>query len=455
MVSAAWPEATQPGVAMSAGKVLALIVVVASFAIIAVGVSWCCWCVRSCIGTADKSIQAVKSMATVADTMDSSAQVVKSSLISATFPTTATTATMTNHPRVVASEPRMLKQVAEVEARVSDVPTSKSADNNARSFAPKATRSDDNRLQKTSLDAGKSLQRRCSKVYLLHPEANVVPLQSVGRSFQPSVRESEAHGLKRANVESKNERASAVSTLELRNTMTDETPSRRSSGSIKSAYGRLLDSPEPLNKLHYQISERGSSAGITTAYCISKQQTSEPRSFAAQHSRHKRSSRVPAGREGTAVHYEEVVATDCKYEGSSRLCKDAPEKKTPDRSSNLVTEKQENERTASFKTPIYSDERKVISRARGATTEPVKRAGQKVADKASVKSSDLPWAGKRSLLRKAQRATALSPRRRNGAPEVSIVINVPKKEVSLLEVTKEQMLANANHCCATLKKESF
>ncbi|KAL3260561.1 hypothetical protein MRX96_046280 [Rhipicephalus microplus] len=195
---------------------------------------------------------------------------------------------------------------------------------------------------------------------------------------------------------------------------------------MKSAYGRLLDSPEPLNKLHYQISERGSSAGITTAYCISKQQTSEPRSFAAQHSRDKRSSRVPAGREGTAVHYEEVSQ-----------------------------EKQENERRASFKTPINSDERKVISRARGAATEPVKRAGEKVADKASVKSSDLPWAGKRSLLRKAQRATALSPRRRNGAPEVSIVINVPKKEVSLLEVTKEQMLANANHCCATLKKESF
>ncbi|KAL3260560.1 hypothetical protein MRX96_046279 [Rhipicephalus microplus] len=231
---------------MSAGKVLALIVVVASFAIIAVGVSWCCWCVRSCIGTADKSIQAVKSMATVADTMDSSARVVKSSLISATFPTTATTATMTNHPRVVASEPRMLKQAAEVEvlakpslppsasvmfhsvarsdrtstnpahaARVSDVPTSKSADNNARSFAPKATRADNNHLRKTSLDAGESLQRRCSKVYLLHREANVVPLQSVGRSFQPSVRESEARGLKRANVESKNERASAVNTLEL------------------------------------------------------------------------------------------------------------------------------------------------------------------------------------------------------------------------------------------------
>ncbi|KAL1469659.1 hypothetical protein MTO96_040949 [Rhipicephalus appendiculatus] len=142
-------------------------------------------------------------------------------------------------------------------------------------------------------------------------------------------------------------------------------------------------------------------------------------------------------------------------EGSSNLYEDASERTAPDRISNLVTGKQEDEKRASFKTPINPDEREGISRARGTATGPTIRAEEKVADKAGVRSSDLPWAGKRSLLRKAQRATALSPRRGNGAPEVSIVINVPKKEVSLLEVTKEQMLANANHCCATLKKESL
>ncbi|XP_064490334.1 uncharacterized protein LOC135401718 [Ornithodoros turicata] len=55
---------------MSAGKVLALIVVVVSFAVVAVAVSWCCWCIRSRFS--DKNIQPVKSAATVADTLDSS-----------------------------------------------------------------------------------------------------------------------------------------------------------------------------------------------------------------------------------------------------------------------------------------------------------------------------------------------------------------------------------------------
>lgn len=58
---------------MSAGKVLALIVVVVSFAIVAVAVSWCCWCIRARF-FGDKHIQPVKSAATVADTLESSRQ---------------------------------------------------------------------------------------------------------------------------------------------------------------------------------------------------------------------------------------------------------------------------------------------------------------------------------------------------------------------------------------------
>ncbi|XP_077494592.1 uncharacterized protein LOC144105329 [Amblyomma americanum] len=96
---------------MSAGKVLALIVVVASFAIVAVAVSWCCWCVRSRFGS-DKSIQAVKSVATVADTIDSS-RAAKSSL--STFPTTTTT-TMPPGPRATDIGPRVLTPAAEVDA---------------------------------------------------------------------------------------------------------------------------------------------------------------------------------------------------------------------------------------------------------------------------------------------------------------------------------------------------
>lgn len=70
--------------------------------------------------------------------------------------------------------------------------------------------------------------------------------------------------------------------------------------------------------------------------------------------------------------------------------------------------------------------------------------------------SEFSWAGKKSLLKKAQRLSgSSSPKKAGGTPEVSIVINVPKKEMSLLEVTKEQMLANANHCPPTAKKESI
>ncbi|KAL1469658.1 hypothetical protein MTO96_040948 [Rhipicephalus appendiculatus] len=269
---------------MSAGKVLALVVVVPSFAIVAVVISWCCWCVRSCIGTADKSIQAVKSMATVADTMESSARAVKSSLISATFPTTATTATMTTHPRVVASEPRMLKQAAQVEvpakptlppfasvlyhsatgsactppnpteaAKTPDLPTTKSADSDTRSSPPKSACSDDHHPQKTSLEVGERLQRRISKVDLFHREANAVTPQPIGRSFQPSAPGSEAHGLKQAKVEVKSERASAVKTLELRNTVDDAsgsfelasatTPSLRSSRIDEVRIGKVAGKP--------------------------------------------------------------------------------------------------------------------------------------------------------------------------------------------------------------------
>ncbi|KAH6924817.1 hypothetical protein HPB50_025544 [Hyalomma asiaticum] len=258
---------------MSAGKVLALIVVVATFAIFAIGVSWCCWCVRSRFGTADKSIQAVKSMATVADTMDSSARVAKSSLLSTTFPTTATTATMT-HPRVTASEPRMPNQDAEVEAPslpqfasvvfhtaagsacTSPSPTDatgspkgltpKQVDEEFKLLPQQAKKPDDHALRKTLMGVSENLQRRTSKVDLFYRASNAVTLQSARRCCQQTAPGSRADGLERSKVHGSTEHVSAVKALELRDSANDEassefesasdiTPSHRSSESMKTA----------------------------------------------------------------------------------------------------------------------------------------------------------------------------------------------------------------------------
>lgn len=99
--------------AMSAGKVLALLVVVVFVAMAAVVVSWCCWCIRSRYG--DKNIQAVKSAATVADTLESSSRG-KSSV--STFPAVnaaaaATTAAAPEASRLAEHEPKLLNPAVE------------------------------------------------------------------------------------------------------------------------------------------------------------------------------------------------------------------------------------------------------------------------------------------------------------------------------------------------------
>ncbi|XP_049511935.1 uncharacterized protein LOC119464826 [Dermacentor silvarum] len=484
---------------MSAGKVLALVVVVASFAIVAVAVSWCCWCVRSRFGTADKSIQAVKSVATVADTMDSSARAAKSSLLSATFPTTATTATMT-HPRATASEPRMLNPAAEVDAPVKqslppftsaiypsvaesacttpsttdaaktpEVPTPKPAESRATSLLPKATQPDDNdQLWKPFPGVSDGLQRRISKVDLFICEDNTATPQSVRRSSQISARGSGADGLKLTKLEAGTEHASAVKALELGDcdeesassifeSASATTPSRRNSESTESVTGSLLGNAEAERKFLDHKSTRQCGSGTLPGGSSATQPTPECRTLAVLNPSEQRSSRIPTDRTGPTMGCEELMFPKQQPKAPSSPYKDTSQVASAARGPlyTAVRGKKDGERRPSFMMPMESDKFEGFTKARGATTRPTKRAGGKLLEKAGVKQTESLWAGKRSLLRKAQKAAALSPRKGSGTPEVSIVINVPKKEMSLLEVTKEQMLASANPCSATAKKESL
>ncbi|KAH7934005.1 hypothetical protein HPB49_020272 [Dermacentor silvarum] len=483
---------------MSAGKVLALVVVVASFAIVSVAVSWCFWCVRSRFGTADQSIQAVKSVATVADTMDSSARAAKSSLLSATFPTTVTTATMT-HPRATASEPRMLNPAAEVDApakqslplfasaiyhsaveSASTTPstagaavtqeesTPKPADNSATSSPPKATRPHDDQLWKPFPGASDGLQTRVSKVELFIYEDNTDAPQSVRRSSQPSAPGCGADGLKLTKLEAGTEHASAVKALELGDCddenvssnfeSASDTTSRRDSESTKSMTRSLLCRPATDRKFLDQKSTRHSGPGTLPAGSSATQPTPECRTLAVLNSSGQRPRRIPIGRMGAAVGCEEIIVAKQQSGVSPSPYKDASEVTSAPRGRipTAVMEKKDVERTPSIKALTKSKKFEGFMKARGATTRPTIGAEEKLVEKEGVKPSQSAWTGKRSLLRKAQRAAAaeigLSPRKGSGMPEVSIVINVPKKEISMLEVTKEQMLASANHCSASATK---
>ncbi|XP_050047146.1 uncharacterized protein [Dermacentor andersoni] len=481
---------------MSAGKVLALVVVVASFAIVALGVSWCCWCVRSIFGTADKSIQAVKSVATVADTMDSSARAAQSSLLSATFPMTATTAAIT-HPRATASEPRMLNAAAEVDApakhsqppfasdiyhsvaenacttpsttsatKMLDLPSPKPADNSATSLPPKATRPDDYQLSEPFPDVSVGMQKMRPKVDLFMRK-EMCALQSVRRFSRRSVRGSGADGLKQEKLEAGNECATTVKALKLEDwdeenassifeSASATTPSRRDSASAKSVTGSLLRSPEPEQKLPDQKFMPQSGIGTLPAGNSVTQQTPERPTLAVVNSSGLRSYQLPTDRTRPALGCEEIIFGQ-QLEVPSPPYKDASDVNGAARGhiSTAVIGKKGGERRRSFKMPIESDKVEGFTKARGTATRPTKGAVGKLGEQAGAKPSKSPWAGKRSLLRKAQRAAALSPRKGSGTPEVSIVINVPKKEMSLLEVTKEQMLASANHCSGSSRKESL
>ncbi|XP_065283183.1 uncharacterized protein [Dermacentor albipictus] len=482
---------------MSAGKVLALVVVVASFAIVALGVSWCCWCVRSIFGTADKSIQAVKSVATVADTMDSSARAAQSSLLSATFPMTATTASIT-HPRATASEPRMLNAAAEVDApakhsqppfasdiyhsvaenactmpsttgatKMIDLPSPKPADNSATSLPPKATRPDDYQLSEPFPDVSVGKQKMMPNVDMFIRK-EMCALQSVRRLSRRSVRGSEADGLKQEKLEAGNECATTVNALKLGDVDEEDassifesasatTPSRRDSASAKSATGSLLRSPEPEQKFPDQKFMRQSGIGALPAGISVTQETPERGTLAVVNSSGLRSYQLPTDRTGSALGCKEIIFGEQQLEVLSSPYKDASDVTGAARGhiSTALIGKKGSDGRHSFEMPIESDKVEGFTKARGTATRPTKGAVGKLGEQAGAKPSKSTWGGKRSLLRKAQRAAALSPRKVSGTQEVSIVINVPKKEMSLLEVTKEQMLASANHCSGSTRKESL
>ncbi|XP_065283165.1 mucin-19-like [Dermacentor albipictus] len=478
---------------MSAGKVLALVVVVASFAIVALGVSWCCWCVRSRFGTADKSIHGLKSVATVADTMDSSARAAKSSLLSATLPTTATTATMTQ-PRATASESRRLNAAAEVDAPAKQSlapfasamlhsgfesgcttpstegatarpvkPKPKPADT---SLPPKVVRSDDDQLRKPFPGVSGGLQRRISKVDLFVCEKTAAP-QSARRSSQTPAPSSGANDHKRAEVEDGMERTSTVKVLKLGDwddetslsifeSASATTPSGRDSALTKSVTRSLLGSAEPVRKFLHQKSTLQRGAGTLPAGSSTIPQTLDCRPLAVLNSRGQRLTRTPTGQTGPALGCKEIIGTKQRSEGPSSPYKDASEVTSAARGhiATAIIGKKGVERRPSFMTPMKSEKFEGCTKARGATTRPTKGTGQELVEKEAGKPFHSTWAGKRSLLRKAQRAAALCPRKGSDTPEVSIVINVPKEEMSLLDVTKEQMLGSANYCSTSAKKES-
>ncbi|XP_065283172.1 uncharacterized protein [Dermacentor albipictus] len=485
------------GSTMSAGKVLALVVVVASFAIVALGVSWCCWCVRSIFGTADKSIQAVKSVAAVADTMDSSARAAQSSLLSATFLMTATTAA-TTHPQATASEPRMLNAAAEVDApakhsqppfasdiyhsvaenactmpsttgatELLDLPSPKPADNSATSLPPKATQADDYQLSEPFPHVSVGMQKMMPNVDLFIRK-EMRALQSVRRFSRRSVRGSGADDLKQEKLEAGTECTTTVKALKLGDSDEEDassifesasgtTPSRRDSASAKSVTGSLLRSPEPEEKLTDQKFMRQRGVGTLPAGSSVTQQTPEHSTLAVVNSSGLRSCLLPTDRMGSALGCKKIIFGEQQLEVLSSPYKDASDVAGAARGhiSTAVIGKKGGKGKPSFKMPIESYKAEGFTKVRGTATRPTKGAVGKLVEQAGAKPSKSPWAGKRSLLRKAQKAAALSPRKGSGTPEVSIVINVPEKEMSLLEVTKEQMLASANHCSGSSRKESL
>lgn len=446
---------------MSAGKVLALIVVVASFAIVAVAVSWCCWCVRSRYGAADKSIQAAKSVATVADTMDSSRPARSS--VSSSIANAKTVNRGTSEPRLLIpaadvgpardSLPPYGDDIFQMAESVADMVTASSSAKRASvvkrtpDHSPPERRYEEE-LFRRPVPGENVRQRKGSKLDLfsgeisnmLSPTARTSPTVRKTSKAEDDVREISAVRDTKMDACVKEKSAehdggSLTPWTPSRKDTADDKSGRSLAGSFRGSGGEpVVDGCEtsggdavtptaktpftpPLNTNGHGATPRRSSPGSSKMTPDGTVPT--------------RGSAGGAGGTSNAGHILTTADRKSVQEPTGGIDTTSLTKAADDR--------------PGLRTPATPGE------GEGSKSP---RASQQTKKRMAL--SEFSWAGKKSLLKKAQRLSgSSSPKKAGGTPEVSIVINVPKKEMSLLEVTKEQMLANANHCPPTAKKESI
>lgn len=460
---------------MSAGKVLALIVVVASFAIVAFAVSWCCWCVRSRCGAADKSIQAAKSVATVADTMDSSRPARGS--VSSSLANAKTTNRGTSEPRLLipaadvgparASLPpygnAVFQSIDSVPSTPTPIPSPRKASLVKRSPDSPPQRRYEEELFRRPAPGDNVRQRRSSKLDLLSRETSQVPSAITTPSKSPTVRKAEvdvkeipaARDTKidacvKEKAPTPLDDESLTAGISSRKDVADDKFSKSMTGSFR---GTLATGGEPVvaecDTLGGDAATRTAERPSPSPLTASGHGTS-PMRFSQGSSKITSDGVVPtsgAAKQLESSHIQDTPEGVGSASKAGQISTTAERKSVQDPTGSIDTTSltKASDDSPGFHTPAGPAE------AEGSKSP---RTPQQT--KKKVPLSEFSWAGKRSLLRKAQKLSgSASPKKADGTPEVSIVINVPRKEMSLLEVTKEHMLANANHCPPTAKKESI